>query len=599
MKIADLIDKGRKEENARRVLRGEDPLPDTINDGKLVHFLIDINIDGVQLFHNSEQAGIIPILAVIYSGNHSADSTEDPVVIQLRHPFVIGFYIGKSKPDLTKFLEPLFAELNRLCPNNVDPEATKGREFTASLRCVIADSPMRAYLKKCKGHSGYWSCERCIQKGISTLVSGNKKETIEFRELNAPPRTDEDFATYCKSDESVDDHISNPNNVGPFYEFGFCVISGFVIDPMHTMSAGAFGRRLRGITLKASEGKLEVAELKQADYRINMFRGCKPYEFERFLRPLKSSVKKYKHHELRDFMMYYLFPVFNGLLKKNQLENILLLQYSMILLGGFQTTEIPANDITEATRILKLYVQQLIDFQIPIRPTTHAIIHLPEDVANFKCGIESLSAYVFENFQGFFCAHVISGNKTVEQLKNRLIERYKYLLPTLAVGSIITSTKLFELEVAKEELRNSVGHRIVVDFTIGRGVDPMKKLTFPDMIVTNKFPKNILLMTNGSVVVCTDIKEHPEGSNIFWMNCAKFRKLENAFVVPFVSSKYEIYLVSQYSELFDEFNANKIAAKMFAFPNQLKPDCDKLPNIIDPLSSQKWFVTPIRHSLIS
>ena len=83
------------------------------------------------------------------------------------------------------------------------------------------------------------------------------------------------------------------------------------------------------------------------------------------------------------------------------------------------------------------------------------------------------------------------------------------------------------------------------------------------------------------------------------MTCAKFRKLENAFVVPFVSSKYEIYLVSQYSELFDEFNANKIAAKMFAFPNQLKSDCDKLPNIIDPLSSQKWFVTPIRHSLIS
>ena len=177
MKIANLIDNGRKGENARRVLRGEDPLPDTINDGKLVHFLIDINIDGVQLFHNSEQAGIIPILAVIYSGNHSADSTEDPVVIQLRHPFVIGFYIGKSKPDLTKFLEPLFAELNRLCPNNVDPEATKGREFTASLRCVIADSPMRAYLKKSKGHSGYRSWERCIQKGISSLVSGNKKET--------------------------------------------------------------------------------------------------------------------------------------------------------------------------------------------------------------------------------------------------------------------------------------------------------------------------------------------------------------------------------------------------------------------------------------
>ena len=56
----------------------------------------------------------------------------------------------------------------------------------------------------------------------------------------------------------------------------------------------------------------------------------------------------------------------------------------------------------EATRALKLFVQQLMDFSISIRPTTYSINYLPEDVSNFKCGIESLSPYVFENFQGFF-----------------------------------------------------------------------------------------------------------------------------------------------------------------------------------------------------
>lgn len=106
---------------------------------------------------------------------------------------------------------------------------------------------MRAYLKKCKAHSGYWSCERCIEEGVSTLVVGNKKQTIESRELNAPPRVDEEFATYCISDECMDEHISNPHDVGPFYEFGFKVVSGFIIDPMHKMNAGAFGRRLKGI----------------------------------------------------------------------------------------------------------------------------------------------------------------------------------------------------------------------------------------------------------------------------------------------------------------------------------------------------------------
>ena len=87
----------------------------------------------------------------------------------------------------------------------------------------------------------------------------------------------------------------------------------------------------------------------------------------------------------------------------------------------------------EATRALKLYVQvqQLMDFSISIRPTTYSINYLPEDVSNFKCGIESLSPYVFENFQGFFRSPIISGNKLVEQLRNRLIERYKYLLRIL------------------------------------------------------------------------------------------------------------------------------------------------------------------------
>ena len=347
-----------------------------------VHFEIDLNIDGAQVFNNSEQPGIIPILAVIYSVNRSANSSEESVVIQLRHPFIIGFFLNKSKPDLTKFLNPLFATLNRLCPNNDDLEKTEGREFTASLRCVIADGPMRAYLKKCKDHSGYWSCERCIQKGASRLVSGNKKDIIEFRELNAPPRLDEDFADYCKSDECEDEHIANPHKLGPFYEFGFCVVSGFVIDPMHTMNAGAFGRRLRGIVSKPKEGKLVSDQLKQIDFRIKMFQGCKLYEFDRFLRST-PSVNKYKHHELRDCMMYIFFPVFHAVLPNNHLENILLLQYSMILLGGFQTNAVSEENVKEAIRALKLYVQQLMDFEIPIRPTTHSIIHQPEDVSNF------------------------------------------------------------------------------------------------------------------------------------------------------------------------------------------------------------------------
>jgi hypothetical protein len=40
---------------------------------------------------------------------------------------------------------------------------------------------MRSYLKRVKGHSGYWSCERCVQAGVSRLIhsKGIKKKKEE------------------------------------------------------------------------------------------------------------------------------------------------------------------------------------------------------------------------------------------------------------------------------------------------------------------------------------------------------------------------------------------------------------------------------------
>ncbi|KZR99186.1 Uncharacterized protein APZ42_005052, partial [Daphnia magna] len=73
------------------------------------------------------------------------------------------------------------------------------RDFTVSLRCVIADGPMRSYLKRTKGHSGYWACDRCIQRW--EMIN----HTILFRNVNAKSRTDDDFWTYYVNQFSEDD----------------------------------------------------------------------------------------------------------------------------------------------------------------------------------------------------------------------------------------------------------------------------------------------------------------------------------------------------------------------------------------------------------
>jgi hypothetical protein len=62
-----------------------------------------------------------------------------------RTPFIIGFYHGRDKPrNVHSFLQPMLNEFDRLCPDIDD--VIPLRSCTASLRCVITDSPMRSYL---------------------------------------------------------------------------------------------------------------------------------------------------------------------------------------------------------------------------------------------------------------------------------------------------------------------------------------------------------------------------------------------------------------------------------------------------------------------
>jgi hypothetical protein len=117
------------------------------------------------------------------------------------------------------------------------------------------------------------------------------------------------------------------------------------------------------------------------------------------------------------------------------------------------TPPISHDKVKKASAVLNLYVQQLIYFGYPIRPTTHLASHLPEDASHYKCGVEALSA--FERFYRFFRNVLASGNLPLEQIRNRLVERSKYLLPKSADGMIIHSSKQFQIELKKIEAKNS------------------------------------------------------------------------------------------------------------------------------------------------
>lgn len=74
-------------------------------------------------------------------------------------PFIIAVYSGDSKPkNVYDFLENFVLEIKNLIENGITIGQTTFRVEIVGFSC---DTPARPFIKKCKGHGGYYVCERC------------------------------------------------------------------------------------------------------------------------------------------------------------------------------------------------------------------------------------------------------------------------------------------------------------------------------------------------------------------------------------------------------------------------------------------------------
>ena len=541
------------------------------------HHEIDIFIDEAKLNEDKNAATVTSILGRIHSIRPSASSEIGTEILLATSVFVIGFYVGRGKPDdISSFLRKLIFEFCRLSPSNCDVECINGRGFTASLRCVIADGPMRSYLKRTKGHSGYWSCDRCIQKG--DMVN----RAILLKNVNAPRRTDIDFLTYHTNQFSFDDHLKDPTDVSPFLEIGCQMVTAFIFDPMHTAIDGAFGRRFEGLILVTGEGKLTSSQVAEADKRMKYFHLCLPYGFDRYVGKL-ATCRNFKTHVKRNILYYFLYPLFKGILSDDDLNHIMLLQYGMLLLGSFNRKPVSSSNIAEAKQTFNRYSVELTELGIPCRFVSHQVTHLWEDVEKYRCGVETNSAFPFESFQGFFRKCLRSGNLQAEQIRNRCVEKNKYQFPTTSCGMIIENK--LQLTIAAKNL-NKKQNNALLQFA-HTSIRWPKKLIFSDFVLTDTFPNNVFLSNSFSAFVCVDIINQ---SGVIHVIAKKFLTLVNAFTQPYVSSRFHIFSGSQLSSITFKMRPSDIFCKIFAIP--LNP--------FPPISFQNneliWHLSPLLHT---
>ena len=352
---------------------------------------LDINIDGVPLFKSS-QTQFWPIMAKI-------DNSE---------PFIVSLYCGNAKPEpVEDYLQDFVKELIELEANGIDHEGTR---FEVNINAFICDSPARAFVKCIKGHNAYQACERC--EALPSRVDGRMVYT---NHAPSERRTDERFKLF-----QYPDHQKKPT---PLIATGVGCVSQFVLDYMHVVCLGAVKRLLTYLIKGPAVCKLPKRSVEELSSRLVALRGKMPSEFARQPRSV-LDLDRWKATEFRQFLLYTGPIVLKDLLSDEQFHHFLCLTVGMSILLESDPKQ-RAEYLEYSKNILTYFVENSAEFYGNTFTVynIHSLRHLHEDVEGFKCSLNDISAFPFENHLQSIKRMVRNGQNPIAQVTKRLVEK--------------------------------------------------------------------------------------------------------------------------------------------------------------------------------
>lgn len=175
---------------------------------ELDFLLLTINIDGLPL-SKSSNSQFWPILMSID-------------IIELAEPFIVGIYHGMRKPEsVTNFLDAFVNEYLVLKTNGI---LINNKLITIELKKIICDALATAFVLQTKSHTGYYSCNKYVQKGKYIRCK------MTFPKLDAALQNDKDFIL-----QSQQEHHKGYT---PLEKIGIGLVSNVPLDYMHLVCLG-------------------------------------------------------------------------------------------------------------------------------------------------------------------------------------------------------------------------------------------------------------------------------------------------------------------------------------------------------------------------
>lgn len=100
------------------------------------------------------------------------------------------------------------------------------KNIELKIRSIVCDAPARNSCLATKSHNGYFGCGRCTQEGSYI------NHRMTFPVINAPKRSNISFRTKSQ----IEHHLDGIDSA--FLELDIDLISGFVLDYLHTVCLG-------------------------------------------------------------------------------------------------------------------------------------------------------------------------------------------------------------------------------------------------------------------------------------------------------------------------------------------------------------------------
>ena len=456
---------------------------------------LQINIDGIPLFKSSPTS-LWPILGMLKG-----------VVSEV---FPVALFCGQKKPPLDSYLKDFVTECKLLCENGF---VFMGHSYTVELGSLVCDAPARAFLKCIKGHSGYYSCERCEQKGVYH-ASGR----LTFPEMDAPKR--------CHQSFSLMKNELHHHGASPLLTLSLDLIKGVPLDYMHLCCLGVMRMMIRLWLAGPLVTRLPATTVHVISERLSHLRSSIPREFARKPRSL-YEFRMWKATEFRQFLLYTGLVVLKGAVPLEMYELFLLYSSAMCIL---LSPKLASKYASYAKGLLSTFVQnfsELFGSQFVVY-NVHSLLHVADDAETYGT-LDSVSCFPYENYLN----RLKKGDRRPSA-------------PTVQVMRRIAEQKSFQkIRAAPDVFRLTREHSSgPVPLALGDVGQQFHHLV-GSLFISTATGDNCVLLDGSQVAVVRNIVKK---DNTAYLVVQHFEKQESFYTYPFDSSKLGIFKVTKQAQ---------------------------------------------------